>query len=604
MKLNKIHFYIKFIITLIIFTYAINIYAQNNNLENYQITSFNGVSRISLTFTNRPVTNINKEANSMKLTINVPNCDYFNIPQHFETQDPLAKELNLYTSNNNLTIEILTDYVFDQIKQSGSISQKYIVHIDIIKSSQPNTINDLLSLIDYYHYIGNYEMINDLLITGKQTYPNNTQLISRENNRFPLPRIYIPQSLISTAKTQKTTALKTKPKTNIPTKKTAQVKPKQQVTAPKTTINTEKNTPKTEATKAIALPNKKQTNKTDINEISFTILSDNDRFPNRIPQTKILNLDINKKTEEPIISQEVKTPTSVIQQEPLSKKEIPQLETPTKIEYTFDTSLLSNNENQLLKYYNIAKNDSLLTEFLIGINASIVGDYTTALELLKLIPEDYIHYEIAKNTIFRIYTELGDTQNALLFSPVVDNQFPGKNTSFINTPISLWILLLISFITLIIGFAIAYFLYIKKQNDKETISDEELAIHQEHLKRAYEEKDIYSDTNSPTIDEDKTIEKESISNDSYDNPPVISEDLDEKEEQELIEEESGSLKFLNSANDDLDDEEENEMDTFGDDEYKKKMVLKLYNDGWDLEEIAKELQMSQREIDFIVKMNQ
>ncbi|MDX9870177.1 MAG: helix-turn-helix domain-containing protein, partial [Candidatus Cloacimonadales bacterium] len=71
---------------------------------------------------------------------------------------------------------------------------------------------------------------------------------------------------------------------------------------------------------------------------------------------------------------------------------------------------------------------------------------------------------------------------------------------------------------------------------------------------------------------------------------------------ELKEEEED---FINIVKKDKTDESapvESDDDAFADNEYKKKMILKLYNDGWAIEEIAKELQLSQREIEFIIKM--
>ena len=597
-------FYMLFL--LVIFSLIIvpvNIYAQTNNLEYYQIVAFDGVTRISLTFSERPVTNIKKEANSMRLTINIPNCGLINMPDNFDTPDPLVRNLNIAKQNNNLIIEIITDIVFEQIKQSGSRSQKYIVHIDMIKSTQNNDFQAILGLIDYNNYLGNQENVRSLLNIASQNFPDDVKVSSRVNNRFPTPKMYIPKTVVSVApvKTQTPPAPK---KTQRPTaSQTSTQKPKTTdkpvvAPAPKQEVKPLVQTPKqiNEIKEVVPLPSQTPKKITDLKDISYTIITDKDRFPSRIPMTKIIEIE----RDLPILTQG--TPKSVvsIQQEPLSQKEIPEVITNTVIEYAFDTGLLSNEENQLLKYYNVALSDSIAAEFMLGVSAGIVGDYTAALELLKSIPEESVFYQEATQTIYKIYMELGDLQNAALYSTYINRPAPIEDFNFINTPVKLWLLFLISFVTLVIGYFVSEFLNMKRQSSKETITEDDLSRHQEHLKRAYENKELFSEEKNLEFDEEKTVILSE--EDEYENPPLITDDLNEEEEQELLDDESSSIKIVSPNDNDFDTEDE--MDSFGDDEYKKKMVLKLYNDGWNLEEIAKELQMSQREIDFIVKMNQ
>ena len=78
--------------------------------------------------------------------------------------------------------------------------------------------------------------------------------------------------------------------------------------------------------------------------------------------------------------------------------------------------------------------------------------------------------------------------------------------------------------------------------------------------------------------------------------------MSHEQEKELEEDEEDYITIGKKGKKDTFDTMDEDNEGFGDEEYKKKMILKLYNDGWAMEEIAKELQISQREIEFIIKM--
>ena len=598
---------------LILLTLVSLLCSQTNKLENYQVISFNGVTRFSFTFSKRPITNVIKEANSLKLTVHIPNCDFSGIMANFQTPDVFAKEIAIVKQFRDLKIEISTQQAFELVRQSGSQAGKYTVHIDILKTNSPHTLSDILALTDYYNYTGNSERLDDLLKSAQNAFPNNNQINERLNKKFPKPKIYIPQP----ARTQ-TAQVKTQAPTPKPAPKTPEA-PKPVTVTKQTETPRASTTPTASTQTQVQLPMVERPKDNNTGEVSYTLITRLDRFPTRIPKTKLL-LEADKDSAQipdlpspPQASPEtVETVVKLIEAAPVQ-------EVITTVKTITDTVGLDETEKLLLSLYNIAKVDSNSVALMLGTNALIVGDYENSLKFLKQIPEYDSNFEYAIQLLHKNYIALGDKKNANFYASLMNSDESSPDDyNFFNTPVKLWMTFIVAFLTLAFGIAVAYF-YSHLKKDKDTITEDDLTIHKEHLIRAYQNKEMYNNNDDETAEEDddnndnnKTpqFNNEKSIADSYDDPPILTENLQEEEEQELIEDEKSVLSFgdldnqngKESLNNSFD--EDFEMDSFGDDEYKKKMVLKLYNDGWDMEEIAKELQMSQREIDFIIKMNQ
>jgi tetratricopeptide (TPR) repeat protein len=83
-------------------------------------------------------------------------------------------------------------------------------------------------------------------------------------------------------------------------------------------------------------------------------------------------------------------------------------------------------------------------------------------------------------------------------------------------------------------------------------------------------------------------------------PPLIAEELTPEEDAELAREEQ--THRYESVNYGSFPSPENLFSGLDDTSYKTKMILKLAQDGWDADAIAKELQISRNEVDFVLKM--
>jgi hypothetical protein len=611
-------------IIFIIFFISITVLsAQTNILENYQVTSFEGVTRLSFTFTQRPITNILKEANSLRMTINVPNCGIGNMPASFTTPDMFARRIELSRVNRDLNIVISTDSAFEIFRQSAHQGRQYTLHIDIVRFSPPRHVPDFVSLLDYYHFNRDANNLNQTLNSIPTEFLNHPQIVDRRNNRFTSPRIFTPRPIAQTS---------VRPVVQTP------ARPTTTPTAPTTPPTTENATitPQTEVrqpqSQPGALPPVAIIRNTDISDASLILMTRNDRFPSRIPQTKNIFRPQNAPTpptppspppveREPTgtppqenIPERVPEPTPIVPPPPpvvVADPEPAYTPAPVIVEpqiitrTVLDIADLEEIEKQILHYFNIVKVDPPRADFMVGVNANIAGDYRTSVDFLRRIPQYDINYEEAIRWLYDSYTELGDIANATFYASLLfqdDNN--DEPTDFINIPIKLWMAGAIGLIAMVIGFVIASTKNKKNVEEKSrpSVSDDELSIHRKNLERAYDNKDIY---NKEVIETSTDVMDKKIA-DNYDDPPIVTESLNAEEEEELIREEKISFPSAKSQPTEPEpEEEEDDYSGFYDEGYKKKMVLRLYNDdGWKVDEIAKELQLSQREIEFILKMNQ
>jgi hypothetical protein len=266
---------------------------------------------------------------------------------------------------------------------------------------------------------------------------------------------------------------------------------------------------------------------------------------------------------------------------------------------------LSETARLIMSYHNIAMIDSTLTSFMLGLNANLVGDFENAVRFLRQVPSTDINYEQALRLLYDSYLSVGDIGNASFYASLLASLEEPEAVDFINMPVQMWMALIAAGFMFIVGGTIAFISRGAKKSKKKEVSDKDLDVHRRNLQRAYEQKNMYS-PEPPLPKATSSPQKETIIGDDYNNPPILAEEIDEEEEQELIRAERPSKPAPAPTNkppveDQFADEEE--PASYIDDEYRKNLVLKLYNDGWNTEEIAKELQMSRGEIDFIIKMN-
>ncbi|MEA1972837.1 MAG: hypothetical protein U9N34_06050 [Candidatus Cloacimonadota bacterium] len=307
-----------------------------------------------------------------------------------------------------------------------------------------------------------------------------------------------------------------------------------------------------------------------------------------------------------------------------------------------------NYKDEFLEFYN--NSSSKAQKFkLLGLVAHSYGKYEDAISyFLKISDKD----EVVNRELYELYTTIEDTKNAkyyksLLSPKTSEVKITPRNILHMHIKL-LYALIFAGLIAILVFFLLM--LYYNKRRMKEiddSFSNEEVSYHSDILKKSYENKENQDNNNDEPIEFqlnssdnseseiDKTKNEQSVSSKSideedldkpiedveeeqietiveensdetdsdenleYENAPIISDDISDDEEKELIEDEEKSKLF-----DELSDDDEDSDDSgLGNDAYQKKMILKLANDDWDAAAIAKELRISQNEVEFFLKTN-
>ena len=258
-------------------------------------------------------------------------------------------------------------------------------------------------------------------------------------------------------------------------------------------------------------------------------------------------------------------------------------------------------------FYQTKSDDSKL--FIVAVAAKVVKDYDYAIELLKRIAEDSPLKQKSYKELADIYSLKGDNENAKLFRSFLTDEkedfISNTDTGFLSIEIKLWmaVIMAIAFGTIVFFLLMIYYnKRISQMSGGFTVDD--INYHENLVKDSYNEpigKWAISDEDKPEEDDSEigteneepeeyhTTEEEDV--DVY-SPPIIAEELTDEEEEELIDYEQGAS----------DESEDDDSETFANDDYIRKMVLKMSQQDWGIEEIAKELKISQSEVDFILKM--
>ena len=690
----------KKIVVFIFFSiFILQIFSQDNKLEGYRVVSFNGVTRLSFTFIQKPITNIQKEANSLKLTIQAVNCGLGNITTRFDTPDLFSRNIFISKKGKDLFIEIHTNQTFDQVKQSGSQGQRYTMHLDIFKTMSPQLLEEITSLLDFYHYVGNNDRLSELLREAQISYPGHNQIVSRQEKNFLAPRVYIPNTQpVATSKkspnsrpnsTNSTTAsaqpVLTPQNSNQNLRPNDLLHPRlpapesinQDLIPPKmplldlhqdstsmqaliTTVATNSEIPNFNNNEPIVMQKlttsigESSSTVWELEDISFILLTRSDRFPTRIPQTKklyleqeiidhqILNETLNLPVSDTLIltstdsnqvnktlitnsSVEEEEKSLIIPEQDNQKEEIKTEITPFTL--IGEELQLTEIEQLALSYYHIASSDSSLVNYIIGTSAYIIGDYENAIRYLSRISFGNTYFQDALKYLAFSSEYIGDSTNANFYqSLLTDDSISSIRSGFMKSPIELWMTLAICGLTLLLGFGISTAIRSYRKNQKDDLPEGYFEVHKNNLERAYQEKEIFRK------------EPEPVNNqlpDEYIDPPILAEELNSDEEKELFQEvydfqihnpvlapeletEVGIPEILEpkeinrqinlpqaiEVNEQTNEVDEEELFApYLDEEYRRNLILKLFQNGWKNEEIAKEIHISQREIEFVIKLN-
>lgn len=564
-----------------------NLSAQTK-LLNYSVQSFGEISRLELVFDKKTSISLRKEAQNQRFVITLPNAS--NTATKSKNYNiPTLSSVHVQTLGNQMTIIVKTQKNFAEIRESVRSGKNYVMAFDVINTLDPTTFNDYLSFAKYYKTIGNTGKMNYNINKAKSIDPKNPKL-NEFNSKKETKKVKDKKPEVKKETKKKTEPLKEKPAQDI--KKIE--KPKDPVPSElknpepekkvETKIEKTASLPDSIKSKAIVMqrPMRKPVNRPDLIKTK------------EIPK-KIVPADttkIEKKQEIPVQKVEAKTSEPLVKQEVILEKVI----APNK------------NAQLLLDLYESIQTDSTQQHFMIAKAASQIGANKEAIEFLKKIPKASPLKNQANKELYEIYKKIGnDIEAKLLLAEMTPDSVKAEKTDLMNTPVKAWMALAFAGLILIItAILTSIILHAKYKKTKPKISDSEFEIHKQHLQRAYENKDAYvPDEVEPPVQEDRTPPPPRFNAtiiDDYDNPPLISENLEKEEEQELLKDEEEDFITIIKKDKKPSESFDDENDSFADDEYKKKMILKLYNDGWAIEEISKELQISQREIEFIIKM--
>lgn len=260
-------------------------------------------------------------------------------------------------------------------------------------------------------------------------------------------------------------------------------------------------------------------------------------------------------------------------------------------------------------FYQTDSDDSKL--FIVAVAAKFVKDYDYAIELFKRISEDSSLKQESYKELADIYALKGDAENAKLFrsflSDTSDEIGVISNSSFMSIEIKLWMALII---TIAFGTIVFFLLmiYYNKRISQVTydFTLDDVNYHENLVKDSYNEpigkwalsdEELKNNGEAETGESEEEAPKQENSGTDIDdvdvyNPPIIAEKLTPEEEEELLEYEQSKME----------EQEEDDSETFANDDYIRKMVVKMSQQDWGVEEIAKELKISQSEVDFILKM--
>lgn len=595
----------KLIYTLILI-FSFSFLFSEARLISYSVDNFGDISRVSLNFDQKASYSFRKEANSKRIVITVPNAKN-NASASRSYGLPTVSSINVQSSGSQLSIYIKTAQVFADVKEYSESGKRFSLIYHIYNTSSPETFNELFSYAKYYKYLGNPEKFNRYYQKALSLDPNNAKLKELNKNKKESKSLVtkppsVKKKEVVKSKKDKKDLIQKKEKilkkdnkkaeipTNVKEKPFKKIEPNKSIDKPveKAPVEIkkaeepvqEKVTPvKSDSvkTKAIILHNPMRKPVTRPDLIRKKVV----KAPVAIDTTTVKKAN---KTVEEKIKPEVKAEVAPIE----TKEEMPKVE------------IKPNNQNEqlLFDFFKSVEADSARQTLILGIVASYTGANKEAINIFKGIPKENSLKPDANKYLYDVYLRMGKdyaSDAKLLYAEINPDTNSVKNSaSLLSINIKLWMGLAFGGLILILTALIMSLInHVKIKKKMPKVSDSDFEIHKKHLQQAYESK-------KQAEEKEETVEPET----DYDNPPLVAEELDTEEETELKEDEEANYITImtkdKKKNDDFDDEPE----SFGDEEYKKKMILKLYNDGWAIEEIAKELQISQREIEFIIKMSE
>jgi|GEM_PF-6339805 len=234
------------------------------------------------------------------------------------------------------------------------------------------------------------------------------------------------------------------------------------------------------------------------------------------------------------------------------------------------------------------------------------ADYKLAVAMLEGLGDNTPFKTMQYRTLHDLHLVWGNLEKAKQYvtgdesaAPV---SRPPRKSGFMQIRIPFWLALVLAVLVGLIIFFLLMIYYGKKHDGLEPeFTMEDVHEHQGALREmavddSTDEELTEDEPEEPYIDDEPPM-KEPARQQAYE--PELPDEPEIPEEPEPTPRPTLSIPEEPEPPAQNDDS----MPSFGDPEYQKKMILKLHNDGWETEAIAKELQISQREVDFILKTN-
>jgi tetratricopeptide (TPR) repeat protein len=564
----------RFALLLSILTLFCNAYARPtlNKIYHYD---YGPVTRLVLAFDRMPVYRVDNAAGDRRITIHIDNCEASRtVIGERSPGGPVLSSTSVQTSGDGLQITIGTRQraILEPFKLEDGVHK---IVLDIYNTKDPVSGDDVLALARFYYLVHFYSQALDYYADASRAHPELSQIhyywgkILSGTGRASEAKSHFAQvksgsEEYTASRRESGSAAKPTPEKKItPTKQPEK-------TPPAPTKTPAKVAAKAEPAKTPA------------------------KAPEKVP--------VKPGDEAPV---KAETPDTSVPVAPASA----------------DTAKASPAEADSMsacyqRYYGQAGSYTNQL-FLLGKVAMTCSDYTAAIryygEVLNHLDPKSPRFTEAHQDIASCYAAIGMTSQAKLHRALAGKSYSvtGSNTPFLQIPLPLWLALALALgISLVVIFLAS--LIRRKRNEPPdfTPGDVEPERIAEGYRRTYDEpgdieeiEDVRTSSSATDPAPEPVIEPQLGIKPDFDvyHPPIIAEELSPEEDAQLEREENEEKPRYESINYDLFQKSDSLFDGLEKTEAKANMIRRLARDGWDAEAIAKELHVSQNEVDFVLK---
>src|SRR5690554_4721704 len=125
-----------------------NLFAQAR-LLNYNVSSYGDIARVRLELNQKASISIYKDPQNQKILISLFNTQNANGKAKVYN-NPVVSNINVNSSGGQLNIIINTSKSFAEVRESYQSGTNYTIIFDIFNNSNPSTVKDYLSYVNYY----------------------------------------------------------------------------------------------------------------------------------------------------------------------------------------------------------------------------------------------------------------------------------------------------------------------------------------------------------------------------------------------------------------------------------------------------------------------